>query len=307
MKRLNVGYEVAVVGLDLTEMDDKIIEYVRILVKALHLKKIIFVHIAEKLDLPEDLLDKYPDLMAPLDESIEDGINKKVSPIFQNQETEYDIIVREGAPLENFLRVSKIKNADLVVLGRKKSLKGSGLLSGHIVRKSPASIVFVTETYKNKIDKILVPIDFSAHSVLAADLAMEFKASFGASIQFSHVYNVPIGYYKTGKSYEEFAEIMKSHATKDLKQFMIKHNYEENIPCEYLLSDHDSKAELINKFAHQSETDLILIGSRGRTKTSAMLIGSIVEKLLKLDSDIPMLVVKDKGENMGFLKALMQI
>ncbi len=300
-------YEVAMVGLDLTEMDDQIIEYLKLLIESLPLQRIIFVHVAKELELPEEIIKKYPDLLAPLDENIEDGIRKKVEPIFEGIDLVFDIIVREGSPLETFLRLSKIKNVDLVVLGRKKRVNGSGLLSDHIVRKSPASILFVTEKFNPSITNVLVPMDFSKHSAIAFNLALELKKQSGANVHFAHIYSVPIGFYKTGKSYEEFAEIIKYHAENDLKQFLHEHKVEESFPCEYILADDQPKAELINNHAHESDIDLILIGSRGRTATSALLIGSIVEKVLLLDSDIPILVVKNQGENMGFFEALMKL
>lgn len=301
------NYEVAMVGLDLTEMDDRIIEYLGILLKTLPLKRVLFVHVAKELELPKEVTDKYPDLLAPLDESISDGIADKVSHLFKDNDVAHDIIVQEGAPLETFLRLSKIKNVDLVILGRKKSLEGSGLLAGHIVRKSQASILFVTEKFNPTIKNVLVPVDFSLHSVLSLHLALKLKEHADVNIHFSHLYNVPIGFYKTGKTHKEFAEIMKGHAMSDMKQFLRENKVMEEYPCTFILSDDQPKADLINKHAHEAGMDLILIGSRGRTTSSALLIGSIVEKVLMLDSDIPILVVKNRGENMGFFEALMKL
>lgn len=306
-KQVNANYEVAMVGLDLTEMDDHVIKYIGVLSQSLPIKRIIFVHIAKELELPKEILDKYPDLMAPLDENIEHGIRDKVAPVMENTDSEYDIIVQEGSPLESFLRLSKIKNTDLIILGRKKILDGTGMLAGHIVRKSHASILFVTERFSPQIKDILLPMDFSKHSVIALYLAQHIQQNSEANIRFSHIYSVPTGYYKTGKTYEEFAEIMKFHASQDLKQFMSNNDIHEEIDCEYLLAENGSKARLIYQHARDSATDLIIIGSRGRTPTSALLIGSIVEKLLQIDVDIPILVVKDKGENMSFFEALMRI
>ncbi len=303
----NMRFEVAMVGLDLTEMDQYLINYVKLLMKTMPLKRIIFVHIAKELELPKELTEKYPDLLAPLDENIADGINKKIAPLFQDSSVDHDVIVREGKPLERFLRLSKIKNVDLIILGRKRILNGSGLLSGSIVRKSPASILFITERNYETISKVMVPIDFSKHSVLSLDLAMKMKAVSGIDVHASHFYTVPVGFYKTGKSYEEFADIMKFHVTNDYKDFLTKNELPKDLPCEYVLTDHESKAEVINKYAHEAGMDLILIGSRGRTATSALLIGSIVKKLLQLNLDIPMLVVKHKGENMGFFEAIMKL
>ncbi len=301
------NYEVAMVGLDLTEMDDRIIEYLNILIKAISLKRIIFVHVAKELELPAEITNKYPNLLAPLDENIADGIANKISPLFEENEIKYDILVQEGPPTETFLRISKIKNVDLMILGRKKSLEGSGLLAGHIVRKSPASILFVTEHFNSQIKNVLVPVDFSRHSVISLNLALMLEKHAGVNIHFAHLYNVPTGFYKTGKTYKEFGAIMKGHAVQAMNQFLRENHVNEDYPCEYILADDRSKAGLINTHAHESGMDMILIGARGRTVSSALLIGSIVEKVLLLDSDIPILVVKNRGENMGFFEALMKL
>jgi nucleotide-binding universal stress UspA family protein len=300
-------YEVAMVGLDLTEMDDHIIEYLSIILPALSLERIFFVHVAKELELPKEIAEKYPDLLAPLDENISDGIEHKVGDLCRKNKLDYDIIVHEGVPLEHFLRLSKIKNVDLIVLGRKRSLKGSGMLSGNVVRKSSSSILFVTETFKPVIKRVLVPVDFSKHSILSLKLARQLRERLGSEIYCSHIYHVPSGFHKTGKSYEEFAEIMKSHAAHDYEQFCRDHDFTDEMSCDYLLSDHQSKGKLIIEHAHEADMDLIVIGSRGRTRTSALLIGSIVEKLLTVDTDVPMWVLKNKRENLGFLEAFMKI
>lgn len=306
-KYATANYEVAVVGLDLSEMDDRVLEYVRVLNQSFPFRKILFVHISKEQDLPDEILSTYPSLALPLDEGIAIRLEQKIAPFFKSSETEFGVIVKHGSPLESFLKISKENDADLVILGRKKSLDGSGLLSGHIVRKSPASILFVTETFKPDIKEILLPVDFSRHSAICYQLAKKFNGKGQASIRFSHLYDVPIGYYKTGKSYEEFAEIMKTNAAKDFARFQISNDIDKTTPCAYMLADKGPKARLIYNHALETSTDLILIGSRGRTATSALLIGSVVEKLLQIDDEIPILVVKDKGENMGFFEALMRI
>jgi nucleotide-binding universal stress UspA family protein len=300
-------YRTALVGLDLSSMDDALLDYLPHLLKALPLEKVFFVYIAQELELPEELIDKYPDLIAPLDESIAEDIRSKVKGLFDNTNIEYDIIVQEGYPLEHMLKLAKIKNIDLIVMGRKKKLEGSGLLAGHILRKSPTSIITITENHPNSLKKVLIPIDFSDHAALSIEAGGKIKDKTNAQINFCHVYNVPTGYHKTGKSYEEFAEIMESHAKRDYKLFTIRHRLKEEYPCAFLLEGNKSVADLIYDHAKEIEADMVLIGSRGRTKTSALLIGSIVEKLVRADSDIPVMVVKSKGENMGFFEALMKI
>ena len=68
-----------------------------------------------------------------------------------------------------------------------------------------------------------------------------------------------------------------------------------------------SRTDNIMDFAHSIKTDLLIVGSRGRSRSAAVLLGSVAEKLVNSNHDIPMLVMKEKGENMGFLEALFRI
>jgi hypothetical protein len=142
---------------------------------------------------------------------------------------------------------------------------------------------------------------------LSLNLALDISNTSKGQLELVHVYRVPIGYHKTGKSYSEFAVIMKNHAEKDYNKFFQKHDFPTNIPCTYILTDDEKYAELAYDHANKEDIDLIVIGSRGRTDVSSILMGSVAEKLVYLDSSIPILIVKLKGENMGFLDALMKI
>mgnify|MGYP006270512675 CR=1 FL=1 len=302
-------YKHALIGLDLTDMDETILSYLPTLLKALPLEKLFFVHIAPQLELPEDIIRKYPDLVAPVDETIAATIRKKIDRIVGEipEDVETEIIVREGNPLEVLLKTARIKNIDLMVMGRKRDLKGSGILAGHVIRKSPTSMLIVPEGYRNGLKKMFLPVDFSRHSQMTYQVATIIKERTRAAIEFEHAYKLPLGYYKTGKTREEFQQIMKNHAVADFKKFCLENNIGEDCKCKFHLAEEKSVEELLYDRARRAETDLILIGSRGRTKTSALLIGSIVEKLVFEDTDIPIMVVKNKGESMTFFEALMKV
>ena len=299
--------KVALVGLDLTEMDHYILKYTRMLCNHLKFDRVIFAHIAKDLELPEDLRSKYPDLLAPLDESIEKDIRKKTSEYFGGCGAKFDVIIKEGNPVQKILKLAKIKSADLIIMGRKKSLKGSGIVASHIARNSPCSLLLVTPNEHSDIKKIMVPLDFSEHSLLSLQQAMEIANGPDTEVMVVHVYDVPTGYSKIGKSYDEFAEIMKSNASKECQQFMKINNIPKNVKCEYLLDGFGKSIDLIYESAKKKSADLIVVGSKGRTNASAIFLGSFAEKLAYKDDNIPVLIVKDKGENMGFLQALLRI
>ncbi len=300
-------YKVALVALDLTKMDDHLIRYTAMISKILQLERIFFVHVTRSLHYPKDLLKEYPGLLEPLDDSIENEINAKVEHYFVESEIETRCLVREGHPIEKILKLSKAKDANLIIMGRKNSLEGSGIVASKIARKCPCSLLLVTTNSSSSTDKLLVPVDFSHHSALAVNMALGIGKTSKGHLEAIHVYGVPVGYHKTGKSYDEFAAIMKTHSEKCYKTFIQEHGLPSDISCEYLLTDNGKYPELIYDYAENNDIDLIIIGSKGRTGISAILMGSVAEKLVYIDSHIPVLIVKEKDENMGLFDALMKI
>ncbi|WP_421897965.1 universal stress protein [Marinoscillum sp.] len=301
------NYQTALVTLDLTEMDEHVIRYAAMISKILPLKRIFFLHVAKSLEFPEELIQRYPALMAPLDESIQADIEQKVKPYFQESDVKTECIVRDGAPIDKILKLANVKAVDLILMGRKKSLKGSGLVSSHIARKCPCSLLLVPENFKPELKKVLVPVDFSEHSALAVKQAELLTKNSSEDIALLHVYNVPAGYYKIGKTYEEFDEIISGHAKNDCAKFQKEHQFSADLKCSYLSSKLAENEKLVHTRAVEFGADLIAIGSRGRTTASSILMGSLAEKLVFHESDIPVLIVKNKGENMGFLEAILRL
>ena len=295
------------VALDLTEMDDALIRYAHMLSQVLPLERLFFVNVAKNLELPADLLQEYPGLLDPLDESIGADIQQKVNHYFSTSTLDIRCLVKEGNPIKKILKFCKVKDIDLILMGRKKSLRGSGLVSSKIARRCPCSLLLVTPDFRPNISKVLVAIDFSDHAALATQRALEIANPSLTTLLMLHLYQVPTGYYKTGKSYEEFRQIMQSHAQKNYRAFLAKHHFLPDTQCEYRVAHDGKRADLTYAFAQENEVDLIVIGSRGRTATAAVLMGSMAEKLVYRDSDIPVLIVKRKGENMGLLDTLMRI
>ena len=120
------------------------------------------------------------------------------------------------------------------------------------------------------------------------------------------MYEVPHGYSKTGKSFEEFAQIMKENAKEDFKRFIQKHNHKE-LECHFILNDGEGQGKALLEEAERLDVDMILLGSRGKTKSAAILLGSVAEKLVLVNNIFPMLIFKKKGETMGFFEALFKI
>ncbi|SHM56626.1 Nucleotide-binding universal stress protein, UspA family [Cyclobacterium lianum] len=300
-------FKVAMVGLDLSHLDEVLIAQIKSLAEILDIEKVYFVHVSKNLILPEQVSQAYPDLMAPIDETIKLEISHEIEKVHPPLQVPFEILVKEGNAQDTLLRWSKIKDIDLLVMGRKKVRTLSDSLVNNLTQKYPHPVLLLPEAQKPlHIKNIFIPIDFSDHSRVSIRLALQIVAKTNGRIQCCHLFEVPKGYSKTGKSFEEFSTIMLENAQSDYAGFLKKNDLPE-LPCTFILKQNKDEADNIMKEAKSNQTDLLIIGSRGRTKSAAILLGSVAEKLVNSNHEIPMLVMKEEGENMSFFEALFKL
>ncbi|SHO62261.1 universal stress protein [Algoriphagus zhangzhouensis] len=296
------------IGLDLTEMDEILIEKTVVFLKFWGVEKCYFVHVAKSLAIPDEILREYPDLLAAGDESVEAIMMNKIKSKAFPDSIEIEVFAEEGDhPLDTVLRWAKIKDVDLIVMGRKETLKGTGALANGVAKKAPCSVMLLQEKRPAGLPKkIMVPTDFSEHNHMIYKFGERIADQLKAQLVPVHIYQVPHGYSKTGKSYEEFAEIMKANAKKDFEAFVAQHDHPE-LECDFVLDEGEDVGELLLKEAMKLGVDMFIMGSRGRTKSAAILLGSTAEKVIKANNVLPMLIFKKKGETMGFFDALFRL
>lgn len=299
------------VGLDFSEMDRKVLEYTKMVSEFFKPEAIYFVHAEEDLDLDAELLaDLNLNTNTPADEQLDQKLEALVGEYFQTSpSTEIHCQVVEGAPFKEMLHWSHIKQVDLLIVGKKNRENGKGVLPQKLTRKIDASVLFVPEDYAVKaVEGVLVPIDFSKNSKSALETVDALFAKQGkVKVTCGNCFSLPMGWHKTGKSSEEFMAIMKSHAEKKYEKFKSSLNLSNDCDVIYSHDPNQEPSDEINEMAHRVNADLIVIGARGKTDVATVILGSTTEKLLAEDKDIPMLVVKQKGQTLGFLDALFKM
>ena len=300
-------YKRLLVGLSLWKQDGSSIRYAAMISKLAQSEKITFLHVASPPDIPEELHKEFPDLAGPVDDSVRQEMEEIVSKHFDGYpDTQLEYIVAEGSPLIELLRRAKEYDIDLIVMRKRREPTASGTLFEKLARKAPCSVLFVPEGSKAWFTEILVPVDFSENSMDAMEVAVTLALAAGLKeIHCLHVYNVPLGYYKTGKSHEEFAEIMKGHAEKNLQEFMKKVDLKGlTVTPIFKLEKREYKG--IEEVIEEHEIYLLVIGARGRRAGAGVMLGSVTEHLIRTTT-IPLLAVKRKGTGMSLLEALLRL
>jgi universal stress protein A len=141
------------------------------------------------------------------------------------------------------------------------------------------------------IKKILAPTDFSAYSNEALDYAAELAQKFDAEIVVVHViesmtYSVTDTFTVVDRLWplEKTAGALLDNAAERVR--------ERGVAVKTRLATGDAADEIL-KAAADENADWIVMGTRGVTGVSRLLMGSVAEKVVRL-AGCPVLTVRDR-------------
>lgn len=290
--------------LDLSSNDEKILHFVKLLSEAGFFDKLKVLHVIDN-DFEEKVL-KYAshESWISYKNDIAKILQEKVDAILGNN-IEVEILVKGGSPLEVINTKSKSESTDLVLVGKKAKGQGTGISSNHIARSSYCDVVFVPENWDLKIDSALVAYDFSEHSEFTLELASEVSKRL--NFNDVHVLNVlasPSGYFKTGRLHLDFLEAEKISSKKNWsKEVELRPEYSD-FQFETLENEKNNVAHYVELKSSQMNAPMVFMGSKGKTASSAFLLGSVTEKFLQFGFSCPFWIHKIHGENFDLFDAV---
>lgn len=298
-------YKKILVDLTLTNEDDAVLHYAGLVSKMAHSEEIIFSHVTDTLDITEALRQRYPGLLRPMGEYVQDDMARRVKEHFDGySEASIQYKISEGAPLYELLRMARLTDIDLIIVSSDAGRVGS--LSEKLARKAPCSVLIVPPTAKAEINSVLVPVDFSSHAADAMDVGLAFASAADVEkIDVLHAYGIPSGYYKSGKSADEFQEIIEKYGWEKYNDLVTNIDM-RGVGAEVHFMIEENPHNAIQTALGLLKTDLLVMGARGRTTGAAVLLGSVTERVLR-SVNIPMVAVKKKGANLSFLDAFLKL
>ncbi len=197
--------------------------------------------------------------------------------------TQFETYLLKGSIVEKIIEFINEKDIDLLIMGasnKREKLK-IGTTAYRILTNVRIPVLIIKERRSVKINKILVPIDFSKLSFKALEYAIYIAETFGSEIHLLHV-----------------IEILESIGLKEVEERLIEETKEilnrvsEKFKGKYRIFvnaiKRDSAEIGIIEFAEEKGIDLICMATRGRKGISHFFLGSKADKVLKL-SEIPTL------------------
>lgn len=145
---------------------------------------------------------------------------------------------------------------------------------------------------------ILVPVDFSPDSLAALKTGLILAHKLASPLTVLHVVHDPSnrpGFYHSRNAGFTVIEGMEEAAKEMMEEFLSQNNIwnqaeETGVEIATLLLRGLPVTQILHQ-AQEAGVDLIVMGSRGRTGLSNLLIGSRAQRVVQL-SPIPVMVVK---------------
>ncbi len=297
----NALYNTLLVVFNQNASDRSLLQFLENWIKTYSVDELIFLYVLPKNIMLGSLQDEEVNKVnqahiAKVEKELQD---------FYNYETKlvHRLVVREGDALELILAEERKLKPDLIVIASQKD-KVHQIRLMNLVRLSVCSILVIPEIATlQKIERIMVPIDFSPASILAFQMAVRLgiKNDLQTELLLWHAYQHPdFSVYKVSRNPLNFKAMLESNRMDAFEVFVNENGGaypDEKMKMTLCDRELPGIAHYILKFADESRADLIIMGPKGHSKVELLLMGSVTESTLTHSYRVPVLVVKDSAIN----------
>lgn len=206
--------------------------------------------------------------------------------------------VLTGPLTDRLLTFVAESQTDLVMVGHGAGHSGRRALARRLAMQAPCSVWMVPDGSTASISRILAPIDFSPHSADTMQTALSLARASGAACVPLHVY-----FNEAVATYEEYEEVLRGEERAAYDQFIAPLD-SRGVALTPMFEEAANAAHAIERVAQREAADLIIMGTRGRSRSASILLGSVTEQTL-IETRLPLLAVKHFGARMSVLEALL--
>ncbi|MEM9997836.1 MAG: universal stress protein, partial [Bacteroidota bacterium] len=124
------------------------------------------------------------------------------------------------------------------------------------------------------------------------------------AVHFLHVYTVPTGYPSLRHPPLDLRATLRTRAVRRLETFIEALDLRGLTPELHLAESPDVPGTILSEAAALG-ADLMMVGTRGRSPSAAILLGSVAEQVLRA-APVPVVAVKRKGATTRLLDVLLE-
>ena len=199
----------------------------------------------------------------------------------------YDVLA--GPLVDRLLTHIAERQVDLLLVGDRHGPAGRKSLVRRLAMKAPCSVWLVPEGAAAEIRRLLVPIDFSEPAADSLRVATAMARLHGHTECLAlHVY-----FNQAAITYEEYDQVLRGQEQAAYQQFIAPIDC-QRVRVRPLFEEGHQVAHVVSRVAEQHGADLIVMATRGRSRSAAILLGSVTEEML-LATRVPLLAVKHFG------------
>lgn len=189
-----------------------------------------------------------------------------------------------GNRFDAILKAAQDESADLVVIGRHRSVAELDLFRGstaeRVLKSGTRPVLMVKQAVAAPYQRIMVAIDFSASARNAVEFAIRTFTLPTAELTLVHAFHVPprVGAGMAERLEAQFAEFLAG--------------LEGPLPVIHKLTEEGPPVPTLLKAIERLSPDLVVVGTHGRTGTGPQQVGTVAERVLS-QSAIDVLAVRD--------------
>jgi nucleotide-binding universal stress UspA family protein len=141
--------------------------------------------------------------------------------------------------------------------------------------------------------RILVPVDYSEHSMVSLRFAGELAAALGSTLDVVHVWDKPtyvsdtVMVRRADQDHCSLTELIRENAEREMTEFLANVALPATLASTRRLLSGEPASTLVNELKNGGH-DLVIVGTHGRTGLLHVLLGSVAERLIRL-SPVPVL------------------
>lgn len=285
------------VATDFSESSDRAVQASILLAKEFK-SRIALLHVASEENVS-------PETKLLIKQSIQNRLDNIKLQITNEGVSVSEIMIENGVPFEKIIQIAQARNVNVIIAGSGSKNGNDNFKLGttveKLMRKNQIPLWVVKNEEVKPIANITCPVDFSDASRRALLNAITLANRFNAELSVLHVF-VPVvtTSVRISLNIEEENTNLRKEKEQEFEKFLNEIDFKSvKYTKELLMGIPDLE---IFRAIKRNKSDLLLMGTTGKTTLSKLLMGSITEKVTR---ELPCSFITTKARDItdGYLES----